>query len=126
MRPDGTMMLPGVVGTAYASPEINFTVTDSSTAAGDKFIVAAGNTEPSLIYRQCIASAVDGSQTPSAILVDYTDPTGGNVNAGVYLQGEFNGNALVLDPSLNLAAVKFALRPLGLFIKSSIPADPPQ
>ena len=77
------------------------------------------------IYKLCTAGATDGSETPAAILVDITDPTAGNVTAGVYLMGEFNANALVYDSSLSIARIKAAFAGKGIFIKNSVAADDP-
>jgi hypothetical protein len=59
------------------------------------------------------------------VLVDYCDPTGGPVTAGVYLQAELNGAALIYDSSWTLAGIKAAFRPLGLYVKTSVSALDP-
>jgi hypothetical protein len=118
----------GVVtfGTAFVDAQINFTITAGGTpcAAGDVFVLTAAPAAAG-IYKFCTSSAVDGSEVPAAILVDVTDPTAGNVSAGIYLMGEFNGNALVYDPSLSLAGIKAAFAGKGIFIKNSVAADDP-
>ena len=113
-------------GTAFVDNQINFTITAGGTAcvAGDAFVFTAAPVTAGL-YKLSTASAVDGSEVPAAILVDFTDPTAGNVNAGVYLMGEFNANALVYDPSLSLAAIKSAFMGKGIFIKNVVAADDP-
>jgi hypothetical protein len=123
--PTGDALPAGVVGTAYKNAEINFTITAGGTpTAGDEFIIQAA--PGSNVYKLCVGSATDGSEIPAAILADYADPTGGNVQGGVYLMGEFNGNALVFDPSLTLAGIKSAFMRSGIFIKTSVSADDPQ
>jgi hypothetical protein len=118
----------GVVtfGTPFVDAQINFTITAGGTpcAAGDAFVLTAAPAAAG-IYKFCTASAVDGSEVAAAILVDFTDPTGGNVSAGVYLMGEFNANALVYDPSLSLASIKAMFAGKGIFIKNSVAADDP-
>lgn len=100
--PTGEELGQTTMGTAFVNPQINFTITTGgSPAVGDAFVLAAAPGAAG-VYRLCTATAVDGSEKPAGILVDYTDPTAGNVTAGVYVMGEFNGNALVLDPSLSL------------------------
>jgi hypothetical protein len=124
--PAGEEIGVATFGTAFADSQINFTITAGGTpcAAGDAFVLVAAPTTAGL-YTLCTASAVDGTEVPAAILVDTTDPTGGNVSAGVYLMGEFNANALVLDPSLSLAAVKAAFAGKGIFIKNAVSAFDP-
>lgn len=70
----------------------------------------------------CKKSASDGSQVPYAILADYADASVGPVNSGAYQLGEFNGNALIVDPSWTLAELTDAARPVGIYIKDSVSA----
>jgi hypothetical protein len=118
----------GVVnfGAPFIDAQINFTITAGGVAcaAGDAFVLVAAPAVAG-IYKFCTASAVDGSEVPAAILVDFTDPTAGNVSAGVYLMGEFNANALVYDPSLSLVGIKAAFAGRGIFIKNVVAADDP-
>ena len=124
--PAGEEVGVATFGTAFVDNQINFTITAGGTpcAAGDAFVFAAAPVAAGL-YKLCTAGAVDGSEVPAAILVDFTDPTGGNVNAGVYLMGEFNANAIVFDPSLSIAAIKSAFAGRGIFIKNVVAADDP-
>jgi hypothetical protein len=122
--PSGDALPAGAIGTAYKNAELNFTITTGGTpTTGDEFIIQA--VPGSQVYKLCVASATDGSEIPAAILVDTTDPTGGNVMGGVYLMGQFNANALVFDPSLTLAGIKSAFLGRGIFIKTSVSADDP-
>lgn len=68
-------------------------------------------------YIPSATAAVDGSQTPSGILVDGVDATSADVNSGVYLMGEFNANAMTIQ-TWGIAALTAALRPFGIFVKS--------
>jgi hypothetical protein len=124
--PNGQEVGVATFGTPFIDAQINFTITAGGTpcAAGDAFVFVAAAAAAG-IYKFCTAAAVDGSEVPAAILVDFTDPTGGNVNAGVYLMGEFNANAIVYDPSLSLAAIKSAFVGKGIFIKNAVAADDP-
>jgi hypothetical protein len=70
-------------------------------------------------------SAVDGSQTPTAILVDFCDPTAADANAGIYVMGEFNQNALVLDATWTVATVVPALLPAKVICKLPVSAADP-
>lgn len=126
VNPAGDEIGIATFGTAFVDAQINFTITAGGTpcAAGDAFVFSAAPTTAGL-YKLCTAGAVDGTEVPAAILADYSDPSAGNVNGGVYLMGEFNANALVLDPSLSLAAVKAAFMGKGIFIKNSVSALDP-
>ena len=64
----------------------------------------------------------DGSQTAYAILAQDTDATSADVVAPVYLTGEYNGNALVFGGTDVVATHKSALRKIGIFIKTALPA----
>lgn len=124
--PAGEEVGVSTFGVAFTDAQINFTITAGGTpcVAGDAFVLTAAPAAAG-IYKFCTAAAVDGSEVPAAILVDFTDPTAGNVNAGVYLMGEFNGNAIVYDPSLSLAGIKAAFAGKGIFIKNAVAADDP-
>lgn len=82
-------------------------------------VTATGN------YALSVATANDGSQTPVAILTDAADASGGAVQCGVYLTGEFNGNAMNFDASWTLAGLKAALRSLSIFVKTAVSAADP-
>lgn len=82
-------------------------------------VTATGN------YIASVATAVDGSQNPVAILADGADASGAPVSAPIYQTGEFTGSRLILDASWTLAAVTTALRVAGIYVKSSLSnADP--
>jgi hypothetical protein len=125
--PSGLQIGQVTTGVAFKNPEINFTLTLGGTAtAGDTFIitsaVAGGNVG---FYKQAIASSVDGSEVPVAILVDAAAAAAGNVASGVYVMGEFNADAIIYDPSFSLAQLVAALIPIGIFIKTSVSAGDP-
>jgi len=104
------------VGTPYISAGINFTLTAGATpfAAGDTFTFtnAAAN------YVLSVATAVDGSQFPTAILADYADASGGPVTAPVYFQGQFSASAITIDASWTALAVTPLLRLVGITLKA--------
>lgn len=92
-------------------------------AVGDGFdiTVAAGSGK----YTVSVATATDGSQNPSALLVDQVDPSAGDVNAGLYLTGEFNQTAITFDSSWTVATLAAPLRALSIFLKTvNSAADP--
>lgn len=117
------------VGQPYVSAAINFTINAGGTAfaAGDTFTF----TNSAANYVQSVATAVDGSQFPTAILADYADASGGPVTTAVYFMGEFNQNAIVADPSWGAtpAAAAAILAPMmrqyGIFIKTAVSAADP-
>lgn len=122
--PTGNRLAEASTGVAYTD-QIGFTITAGATAfvAGDSFTVtiAAGSGN----YVESVKTATDGSQNPVAILADYADASGGAVATGAYLMGEFNANYLTYDASWTVAALTSALRPLGIFLKSSVSAADP-
>lgn len=125
-NPQGEEIGVATFGVTFVNPEINFRITAGGTPciAGDTFVLTAAPAAAGL-YKFCTGGAIDGSEFPVAILADLTDPTAGNVTAGIYLMGEFNANALVLDPSLSLAAVKTALAAKSIYVKTAVSALDP-
>ena len=123
--PTGQELGIATFGTAFASPQINFTITAGGTAcvAGDSFTITPA---PGIgYYKQAAAGNTDGSAIPVAILADYAAAAASNVNSGVYLMGEFNVLALTLDPSISMASAKASLRAVGIFLKGAVSADDP-
>ncbi|UNK26224.1 head decoration protein [Serratia plymuthica] len=64
--------------------------------------------------------ATDGSENPSAILVDNVDTTTTAQTGGVYLMGEFNQHRLIFDATWTIAELKAQFRPLAIFLRDSI------
>ncbi|EMF8324488.1 TPA: head decoration protein [Serratia marcescens] len=64
--------------------------------------------------------ATDGSEKPSAILVDNVDTTTTAQTGGVYLMGEFNQHRLIFDATWTIAELKAQLRPRAIFLRDSI------
>lgn len=64
--------------------------------------------------------ATDGSEKPSAILVDNVDTTTTAQTGGVYLMGEFNQHRLIFDATWTIAELKAQFRPLAIFLRDSI------
>ncbi|MBD1412864.1 head decoration protein [Burkholderia contaminans] len=123
--PEGNALAAATVGTAYASNDINFTITAGATAfsAGDTFSLTVVNAIGTFI--ESVKMASDGSQTPVAILVDNVDASAGPVATAAYVMGEFNARALIFDPSWTIATLTTALRPYGIFVKTSLSAADP-
>lgn len=123
--PAGDVLGVATVGTPFVHAEITLTI----TAGGVAFKVADSFTlnvfDAVGTYVECVRTATDGSQYPLAILVDDADATSGPVTAGAYLSGEFNAARLIYGATWSLPALVSAMRPYGLFAKSSISAASP-
>lgn len=123
--PAGDVLGVATVDTPFVHAEIALTI----TAGGVAFKVADSFTlnvfDAVGTYVECVRTATDGSQYPLAILVDDADATSGPVTAGAYLSGEFNAARLIYGATWSLPALVSAMRPYGLFAKSSISAASP-
>ncbi|GAA3684340.1 head decoration protein [Acetobacter lovaniensis] len=71
-------------------------------------------------YIPSVATATDGSQVPCGIVVDTVDASAADAQGGVYQMGEFNSNYMTFDASWTLDALKAALRPYSIFIKTGL------
>ncbi|MFV0626610.1 MAG: head decoration protein [Alphaproteobacteria bacterium] len=63
-------------------------------------------------------SAEDGSQIPEAILAEDVE-SGSEVEAIIYLTGEFNASSLVVNSGSDVASMRDALRAKSIFIKNN-------
>lgn len=63
-----------------------------------------------------LSAAGDGSQVPNAILAEDVDATAADVEAMVYLTGEFNEDALTIGTGHTAASIRQGLRERGIFI----------
>ncbi len=70
-------------------------------------------------YRISETASRDGSEQPDAILAEAIDLSHGDVQASVYLTGEFNSNALTLGNGHTLASVTSACRMRSIFFRSN-------
>lgn len=123
--PEGTALANATTGSAYSAGGIKFTITAGGTAfaSGDTFTLnvldSTGN------YILSVKNAGDGSQNPTAILVDDADASAGPVTCAGYVMGEFNVNALNYDTSWTHETLTTAMRAYGIFLKNAvIAADP--
>jgi len=73
-------------------------------------------------YTECVKTATDGSETPTAILVDQANAASETVQAGVYVMGEFNLNDLIFDSSWTIAQLQAAFRPYAIFLRNTVAA----
>ncbi|SIT50446.1 conserved hypothetical protein [Paraburkholderia piptadeniae] len=123
--PEGNALADATVGTAYTSAELNFTITAGGTAfsAGDSFTLTVVDAVGT--FKESVKTASDGSQTPVGVLVDNVDASAGAVEGAAYVMGEFNARALIYDASWSIPTLTTALRPYGIFVKSSVSAADP-
>ena len=101
------------------------TVTESITLAAGQVLTRGallGRVTASGEYVLSLAAAVDGSQTPVAILADDADTTAGAATGAAYLSGEFNDNAITFGTGHTAATVKDALRDLNIYLKTPVVA----
>lgn len=73
-------------------------------------------------YGVSLAASGDGSESPRAILAIDADPSGGDVTALIYDQGEFNANALTIGTGHTVASIREALRALSIHLKVPVAA----
>lgn len=73
-------------------------------------------------YVLSASAAVDGSQTPVAVLLQDTDASGGDKGAPIATTGEFNERALTLGAGHTLASIKDGLHDRSIFLRSSVKA----
>lgn len=121
----------GVAATSYQSdqliggrfmPETSVVTIASGTLTRGTVL---GKVTSTGYYTESVATAVDGSQNPIAVLADDADATAGAVEAPVYQTGEFTGSRLIFDASWTLATVTAALRMASIFVRDSMSnADP--
>ncbi len=69
-------------------------------------------------YNLSLSAAVDGSETPVAILAKDTDATAADVETVAYEAGEFNDNAITFGTAHTAASVKAGLRDLNIYLKT--------
>ena len=107
-------------------PRVTAQITVASSAALVRGTVL-GQITASGKYIKSLSAAVDGSQTPAAVLANDADASGGDVLAGVYLSGEFNGAAMTFGAghTATTQATVNALRDASIFIKSVNPSTDP-
>lgn len=121
---------PGIVQDVYVPDQLVSgplqLVTDTKTITGGKAYkrgTVLGVVTASGGYQLSVKTATDGSEVPSAILVDNVDATAGDVQGGVYLMGEFNGHRIIIDNSWTVETVAQALRPSSIFIRDVVKND---
>lgn len=124
--------IPGIAAEAFLPDQLiagtHQLVTDTVTVASGQVVARGavlGMITASGKYTLALSASADGSQNPSVIAADNIDASAGDVLGGVYIAGEFNGNALVLGAGITLAAAKTAFRPLSIYVKAAVSAADP-
>lgn len=132
--------MPGMVTDAFIPDQLIAgdlkIVTDTVSIGGSAVYprgTVLGMVTATGVWIPSVKTANDGSQVPSAILVDQCDTTAiSPQTAGIYQMGEFNFNALTYDVSWGVAgsaaaltALKSAFVPTNIFLKSPISAKDP-
>jgi hypothetical protein len=128
----GNPQVPSIAADAFIPDQLiagpHQIVTDTVTIASGQVIARGavlGQITASGKYVLALSASADGSQNPSAIAADNIDASAGDALGGVYLAGEFNGNALTLGTGITLAAAKTAFRPLSIYVKTAVSAADP-
>lgn len=94
------------------------------TVTGDTSLVTGtvlGRISADSNYQISEATKDDGSEIPDGILAEVAELTEGNVQALVYLAGEFNEQALTLGAGHTLDSVRQVFRTRSIFLRSNQP-----
>ena len=67
-------------------------------------------------YNKSLSAAVDGSETPVAVLAEDCDASGGDKVTVAYFRGDFRADKLILGTAHTLASIKAGLRTLNIEI----------
>lgn len=128
----GNSQIPGIAADAFLPDQLvagpHQIITDTVTVVSGQVVARGavlGQITASGKYTLSLSAATDGSQNPSVIAADAIDASQGDALGGVYLAGEFNGNALILGTGITLAALKAAFRPLSIYVKNAVSAADP-
>lgn len=70
-------------------------------------------------YKLSEAASTDGSEIPDGILAEICDLNGTDIQALIYLTGEFNAQALVLGKGHTLESIRQAFRTRSIFLRSN-------
>lgn len=99
--------------------QVNFAKADALLMRG----TLVGQVTETGLFVVSVATATDGSQIPSGIVVDTVDATEDTASGAVYLMGEFNVRYMSFDDSWAEDKLVAACRQNNLFIKRSVSND---
>ena len=124
--------VPGIAAEAFIPDQLiagtHKLVTDTVTVLSGQVIqrgAVLGMITASGKYVLALSASADGSQNPVAIAADTIDASAADALGAIYLAGEFDGSAMTLGTGITLAAAKAALRPLSIYVKTSVSASDP-
>lgn len=106
--------LPSLIGGDF--PRVTRLVTVASGSGALPAGAVLGRITASKRYALSVAMASDGSEAPRAILAEPVDATAADVQAIVYVAGEFNPDQLTFGAGHSAASAADALRDLSIFI----------
>lgn len=66
-------------------------------------------------YKHSLSAATDGSQVPSAILLDDVDATASDLNGPILLGGKVDKNLLILGAGHTLDSIETGLRDMNIY-----------
>lgn len=72
-------------------------------------------------YVLSLAASTDGSEVPSAVLVEDTDATAADAATVAYTRGDFIAQGVILGTGHTIASVKPGLRDQGIFLMDQLP-----
>lgn len=120
----GAMQPPHSSGFIAGELQIN---TDNVTIVSGSGVLVPGTVLGRITasgkYKPCTTAAVDGSQTPLAILADAVDATSADVKTGAYFAGRFWANRLTLGAGWTIATMKAALGQTPISLRSTDDLD---
>lgn len=109
------------VAVAFVSDHMNFTIADGAAdfIVGDKFTITVSRSGKFILSA---AAAVDGSNIPSAILVEDCDATAADKDCSIYESGEFDEATVVLGAGHTLATVRPDLKAQNIYLRTTTAA----
>ncbi len=119
--PNGNRLADAVVGTAYTSAQVNFTINDGSSdfTVGATFTIPVTAGSDAGKGKLCDANSVDGSQTPRYILAAEAITTN-DIKATVYKSGYFNRDELVYGENGAPSESELNLKKVGINLADQI------
>ena len=79
-----------------------------------------GRITASGLFTTALAAANDGSEAPLVILAEDADASGGDVDATVWIAGDFNGDLLTYGAGHTADTVRAALIGTPIFVRDTI------
>ncbi len=73
-------------------------------------------------YGISLSAEITGSEVARAVLAKDADPSGGDLSAIIYDEGEFNENRITIGTGHTLASIREDLRAVGVHLKAPVKA----